>query len=307
MREPSGEAVKQLFEKLDLMKTLTMITTFSIATLVAQAAWGQGIYSGPQDTTNAIDAAIPSDSDRFVEFANAIDVSRTQFAPRGSTSVSQTGINSLGDLTAAEIADGALPGFLTVTFPAGISNGDGPDFAVFENGFVFPSDPFLFAELAYVEVSTNGSDFARFPSISTNTTFAGGSQDFGGFDTTNILNLAGKQAGGFGTPFDLDDLLTESLVVDGSVDLNDIQFLRLVDIPGTGDFLDSLGNPILDVSLTTGTGGFDFSLAPGQGVGVINRVSSVPEPSSLAVLGLATFGLMLSRGRRRRHAVGNQN
>jgi hypothetical protein len=269
-----------------------------VAASVASTTSHAGPYSGPTDTLSAIDPAIPAASPLFVEWADAIDASRTQFAPRGSTSVSNTGFNSLGDLDAAEIAVGATPGFLTVTFPSGVRNGAGADFAVFENGFVFPSDPHLLAELAYVEVSTDGSAFARFPSISTNTTWAGTfGQGFGGFDSTNIHNLAGKHAGGFGTPFDLSDLAADPLVAGGSVNLNDIQYVRLVDIPGNGAFKDSLGNSILDGWLTTGTGGFDFRLPAGQGVGVLH---AVPEPAAVVLAGLAGLaGLSLARRRRR--------
>lgn len=263
-------------------------------------AWA-GPYSGPNQTTPGIDPAIPAASPLFVEWADAILPlgAGTSFAPRGSTAVSATGFNSLGDLDATEIANGVAPGFLTVTFPTGIRNGAGADFAVFENGFTFGTTPAggpgLFAEFAFVEVSSNGTDFARFPAISTNTgPLPGGfGTNFVGFDVTNVYNLAGKHAAGFGTPFDLDDLLTDALVIAGTLDLDDIQYVRLVDIPGNGAFTDSLGNPIFDNWLTTGTGGFDFRLPAGQGVGVINVV---PEPA-LGVVALA--GVALLRRRRR--------
>jgi hypothetical protein len=254
-----------------------------------------GLYSGPTDTTHAIDPAIPSASPLFVEWADAIDADRTDFAARGSTTISNTGFNSLGDLDATEIANGDSPGYLTVTFPRGIRNLPGHDFAVFENGIVFPNDPYLFAEFAFVEVSTNGTDFARFPAISTNTTWQGTfGQAFGGFDTTNVYNLAGKHAGnnGFGTPFDLDNLVDDALVISGQVNLSNIQYVKLVDIPGNGDFLDSDDNPILDTWLTTGSGGFDFRLPAGQGVGVMH---AVPEPTSLALVALALAAGMLRR------------
>ena len=255
------------------------------------------VYSGPNQTDHPIDPAIPAADARFVEWANDIDGSRTAFAPRGSASINRSGgFNSLGDLNATEIAAGAAPGFLTVTFPNGIRNGAGHDFAVFENGFMYPNYPYLVAELAFVEVSSNGTDFARFPSVSTNTDWAGTfGQAFGGFDATKIHNLAGKHAGGFGTPFDLDDLLTDSLVQASLVDLNAISYVRLVDIPGSGAFADSLGNPILDAWLTSGTGGFDFRLGVGSGVGVIH---AVPEPAAWA--SIAIGGLMLRIFRRRR-------
>jgi hypothetical protein len=120
-----------------------------------------------------------------------------------------------------------------------------------------------------------------------------GSGAFAGFDMSNVYNLAGKHAGGFGTPFNLDDLLADPLVVGGAVNLASIQYVKLVDVPGNGAYLDSLGNPIRDNWLTTGSGGFDFRLPAGQGVGVIN---AVPEPSTLALAGVAA---LLSWRRRR--------
>jgi len=241
-----------------------------------------GPYSGPTDTAHAVDPAIPSGSSLFVEWADQILSlgAGTYFAPRGSTSISLTGYNSLGDLDAAQIANGDSPGYLTVTFPTGIRNGPGHDFAVFENGFAYGSPNGLFAEFAYVEVSTNGMDFIRFDSISTNTAPVAGSGAFAGYDVSNVYNLAGKHAAGYGTPFDLAELIDKPLVLNGHVDLNNIRYVRLVDIPGNGSFLDSLGNPILDNWLTTGTGGFDFRLPAGQGVGVIN---AVPEPAAVAL------------------------
>ncbi len=271
------------------------------ALLPATAALA-GSYSGPTDTSHGIDAAIPSSSPLFVEWADAILPigGGTYFATNGSSSISTTGYNSLGDLSAAQIANGDSPGYITVTFPSGIRNGPGADFAVFENGFIYPGDPYLFAELAYVDVSTNGVDFARFPSVSTNTTYAGTfGPAFAGYDMTNVHNLAGKHASGYGTPFDLDDLLLDQFVQSNAVDLNNIQYLRLFDIPGSGDYTDSLGNPILDNWMTTGSGGFDFRLPAGQGIGVLH---AVPEPSSLAMVAAAfVTGLFIvcrRRGRR---------
>ena len=181
------------------------------------------------------------------------------------------------------------PGYLTVSFPTGIANGSGADFAVFENGFAFGSPNGLFMELAYVEVSENGQDFIRFPSISLNEAPVQGSGTFAGYDTSNVYNLAGKHASGYGTPFDLDELANHPLVLDDTVNLNNIQYVRLVDIPGNGAFKDSEGNPILDNWLTQGTGGFDFRLPAGQGIGVLN---AVPEPASLALLLIGGLGLL---------------
>lgn len=268
------------------------LVTAATAGLMMGSLTMAGPFSGPTQTDHPIDPAIPANSPLIVEWANNILPlgAGTYFAPRGSTSISLTGFNSLGDLSSEEIAAGQSPGFLTVTFPTGIRNGPGHDFAVFENGFAFGTPNGLFLEVAYVEVSSNGTDFARFPSISTNTTPVTGSGGFSGWDTTNIYNLAGKHANGFGTPFDLDDLINDPLVLSGEIDLNDIQFVRLVDIPGSGDFLDSLGNPIFDAWLTTGTGGFDFRLSPGVGV-----IHAVPEPAAAVILGLG--GLLVFQRR----------
>ena len=256
-----------------------------------------GPYSGPSDTTNVIDPAIPSASPLIAGWANSIDAGRTSFAARGSTMISATGFNSLGDLSADEIAAGAIPGFLTVTFLHDVFNGPGADFAVFENGFEFGSPNGLFAEFAYVEVSSNGSDFLRFPSISTNVAPVTGSGAFAGFDVSNIYNLAGKHASGFGTPFDLQELASDPLVAGGTVDLNAIAYVKLVDIPGNGGFLDSQGHPILDNWLTSGGGGgYDFRLPAGLGVGVIH---AVPEPGCAALAAIALASSIL-RGRRRR-------
>lgn len=269
---------------------------FTMAVCLSPAMALAGIYSGPSDTSNAVDPAIPSSSPLFTEWASAIDSSRTHFAPRGALTISNTGVNSLGDLDATEIGQGVSPGYLTVTFPHGVRNGVGADFAVFENGFAFGSPNGLFAEFAYVEVSTDGTNFARFPSISTNVAPVQGSGAFAGFDVSNVFNLAGKHASGFGTPFDLSQLVSDPQVISGLVDLANIQFVKLVDIPGNGAFKDSLGNGILDNWLTTGSGGFDFQLPTGKGVGVLN---AVPEPTSLLLL-LTVLALRLLHPARRR-------
>ena len=262
----------------------------------SEQVWG-GAYSGPTQVAGAaVDLAIPATSPRFIQWANAIDATRTHFAPRGSSAISLTGVNSLGDLSASEIASGDSPGYLTVTFPKSIRNGPGADFAVFENGFAFGSPNGLFAEFAYVEVSTDGTNFARFPSIFTNTAPVTGSGAFAGFDVSNVYNLAGKHASGFGTPFNLDDLLLNTLVLANQVNLADIRYVKLVDIPGNGTFKDSQGNPILDNWLTTATGGFDFRLPIGQGVGVI---SMIPEPTTVVLMAFGSC--IVVRRRRDRH------
>ena len=184
-------------------------------------------------------------------------------------------IVSLGDLTAAQIDAGERPGSVTLGFDVPIANGPGPDFAVFENGFISGGGAGeaggLFAELGYAEVSTDGITFVRFPSVYMSAAVGGGYATVG---PESIYNLVGKHANGYGqswgTPFDLSDLVHTPEVLSGSVDLNNINFVRVVDIPGSGDFKDSLGNPIYDAWHTYGSGGVDL-----DAIGVINTAYPV--------------------------------
>ena len=192
----------------------------------------------------------------------------TTTKPLGPVTGDNFDIISLGDLDQDQINAGELPGSATLGFDLPIGNGEGPDFAVFENGFLSGSVGNIFAEFAYVEVSTDGDVFARFPSKF----LASGEGEVGGYgngDPTYVYNLAGKHVNAYGdswgTPFDLSTLEQAPEVLNGSVDLNSINYVRLVDIPGSGDFKDSLGNSIYDAWVTWGTGGFDL-----EAVGVIN-------------------------------------
>lgn len=169
---------------------------------------------------------------------------------------------SLGDCSTADIAAGLTPGWITLALARPIADLSGADFAVFENGFSTGNQ--IFGELAYVEVSSNGEDFARFPARSL---VPGPIGPYGRFDATDVFNLAGKHANGYGvswgTPFDLSQLAEHPLAQTGALDLDAITHVRIVDIPGTGQFLDSLGSPIYDPSVTTGSGGFDLEAIGG--------------------------------------------
>ena len=76
-------------------------------------------------------------------------------------------------------------GQIVMFFPLPISDGNGADFAVFENSF---SPGFL--ELAFVEVSSDGVHFYRFPSRSEGTTAVGPFSYT--MDPTTLSGLAGK-------------------------------------------------------------------------------------------------------------------
>jgi hypothetical protein len=101
-------------------------------------------------------------------------------------------------------------GRITLFVAGGIANAAGDDFAVFENGFYAPGG--LYGELAFVEVSSNGVDFARFPATSLRASpVPGGST----IDPTDYHNLAGKHPLDRGTGFDLADLAQHPLVGPG--------------------------------------------------------------------------------------------
>lgn len=128
------------------------------------------------------------------------------------------GVVSLGD-----------GGIATLSFEHPIVNGEGYDFAVFENGFVdqtlAPGTAFL--ELAFVEVSSDGEHFVRFPATSiTDTLHQTGS--FEGMFAHNINNLAGKYLGSYGTPFDLEALKNEP-----NLDVQNITHVRIIDVVGS--------------------------------------------------------------------------
>jgi len=165
---------------------------------------------------------------------------------------SNSGVVSLGDY-----------GSITLTFQYPIKNGVGPDFAIFENGF---SDTFL--ELAFVEVSTDGVNFVRFPAVSlTPETEIGG---FGAINATKIHNLAGKYKLGYGTPFDLEDLIDST-----GIDLDEIRYVKLIDVVGTTNpqfaTYDSQGHIVIDPYATPFvSSGFDL-----DAVGVINENQNV--------------------------------
>jgi len=194
-------------------------------------------------------------------------------------------IVSLGELDSQAIAQGLPPGRITLTFERPIFNGPGADFAVFENGYVsyqsLDSPGLFFAELGYVEVSSDGQSFARFPSISLTSEptayFA-----YGTIDSSEVYNLAGKHANAYGeswgTPFDLADLADHPLVAAGQVELNNINFVRIIDVPGSGDFADSQGNPVYDAWPTWGSGGLDL-----EAIGVVNSLQLGDMDASGAV------------------------
>jgi hypothetical protein len=199
--------------------------------------------------------AIHKDSSIFINWAVACSVQRGFM----NVSIPDSGYVYSGDSTMAagkalengvvSLGDG---GTATCSFSFPISNGPGFDFAVFENSF---TNNFL--ELAFVEVSSNGSDFFRFNSTSfTDTTAQIGPFDY--IEPMQINNLAGKYKLAYGTPFDLEEL--QGL---DSLDINKITHVRIIDVVGSINSLyasrDGDGRKINDPWPTQFfTGGFDL-------------------------------------------------
>ncbi len=185
------------------------------------------------------------------------------------------GYASAGDETSAIGAAGANGtvslgdgGQITCLMENNLFNGPGPDFAVFENSF---SDDFL--ELAFVEVSSDGNTFVRFPAhCHTDTSAQMGT--FGLSNATNMHNLAGKYRALYGTPFDLEDLKDST-----NVNIEKITHIRIIDVVGSIDnqyvTYDSEGNKINDPWPTPfPSSGFDL-----DAIGSIHQLLGIQEGS----------------------------
>ncbi len=157
-------------------------------------------------------------------------------------------------------------GVAVLTFDHPVYNGDGPDFAVFENGFRNTDDSTqAFLELAFVEVSSDGIIFFRFPAASlTPANVQLGNPDY--VTASKLNNLAGKYVSMYGTPFDLEELSGIA-----GLDVNNVTHVRIVDVVGSiagHSSHDSAGRVINDPYPTAFPScGFDL-----DAVGLINEV-----------------------------------
>ncbi|MCE5302958.1 MAG: DUF4465 domain-containing protein [Planctomycetaceae bacterium] len=260
------------------------VLCFLAVAAIAPGAARAGVYAPAAGVSGS--TAISKDSDQFVEWASECTVTRgLQNISNPGLGYASYGVASAGtgkaDNGVVSLGDG---GYAVLTFDRAITNGDGYDFAVFENAF---NDTFL--ELAFVEVSTDGANYFRFPSVSqTSTDSQVGS--FGSVDATNLYDLAGKYRVYYGTPFDLDELVG----VSDLLDVDNVRYVKVVDVVGSiADecaAYDSLGNKVND-PWPTGFASSGFDL---DAVGVIYQV---PEPGALALL-LAGVGFWFYRRRR---------
>lgn len=210
-------------------------------------------------------SAIKKDSSAIINWASGCKITRgwqdISNQSLGYTTVgdSSKAIGAADGVNVVSLGDG---GTAVLTFPMPIKNGPGPDFCVFENSF----DP-GFLELAFVEVSSDGINFTRFAPTSNNQNTV----QIGPFDTTSdpakLNNLAGKYIGGYGTPFDLQELQG----IPG-IDINNVTHVKIIDVVGCIQAqyatYDKNNNAINDPWATAfASGGFDL-----DGVGVINQV-----------------------------------
>ncbi len=173
------------------------------------------------------------------------------------------GFTSVGDSTSAlgeALSNGVLSlgdsGYATLRFDASLFDGPGPDFAIFENGFKAQTGGY-YLELAFVEVSSDGQNFFRFPAHSLTDT-SSGLNSFGTLQPRQLNNLAGKYRSGYGTPFDLAELAG----ING-LDIQAISHLRIVDVVGAHSgphaSRDTAGRAVVDPYPTAFPGGgFDL-------------------------------------------------
>jgi len=242
--------------------TFFIINFFLLSSTHAQFAPQAGVSGS---------TAIKGDSSIFVAWATGCQVQRgyrdialpdSGYATSGSdvdgTGAMDHNLVSLGD-----------SGVATLTFTSPIYNGPGPDFAVFENGFANPANPEeAFLEFAFVEVSSNGTNFYRFPVAC----YIPDTQQIpiaGVYSNARMVNnLAGKYVSGYGTPFDLDELTGVA-----GLNVNHITHVRLVDVVGSvgaHGSVDTGGRKINDPYPTNiPTSGFDL-----DAVGVIHQATA---------------------------------
>lgn len=205
---------------------------FLVLAMVPVALWAQFAPAQGKPGTTAMHA----DSSAFVAWATGCTVERgLQRIDQPENGLASFGDEALalgkpgGTMDVVSLGDG---GTATLTFESPICNAAGPDFAVFENGLHPNTDSTMtlyFLELGFVEVSSDGVNFFRFPAVShvqADTQIANG----GAVDPAQLHNFASKYGVFYGTPFDLDEVEDNALL-----DKNRITHVRIVDVVGCID------------------------------------------------------------------------
>jgi hypothetical protein len=204
---------------------LKFIYSFIFITLIAECSFGQ--YPPPPGHKGT--TAIYRDSSVYYRWAahcsvirGYIDIADTNLTYNGSNRATYGNSDSITGYPAGQALSLGNAGSATLTFDTIISDHDGWDFAVFGNGF---EDNYL--KMAFVEVSSDGVHFVRFPSVSLTQTQVQIS-NFDTIDTRKINNLAGKYRVFYGTPFDLYELKDSA-----GIDIHHITTIRVVDVVGS--------------------------------------------------------------------------
>jgi hypothetical protein len=217
--------------------------------------------------------AMSKDSTAFVAWANFCMIQRgLQNISNASGPYATVGDSSkaigIADNNIVSLGDG---GTAILTFPQPIMDGAGNDFAVFENSF---SDNYL--EFGFVEVSSDGTNFFRFPATC-NIQDTAQTGSFGLSDATLVNNLAGKYKVLYGTPFDLAELQGV-----GGLNVNNITHVKIIDVVGSINSAyatyDKNNNKVNDPWPTAfGSSGFDL-----DAVGVINQVTNTVNENNFS-------------------------
>jgi len=196
---------------------------FTILSLFLMLTNGFSQYSPAAGKAGS--TAISKDSSILVNWAKRCTIQRgwQNIAKKdsGFTTIgdSLSAIGAAGENGVVSLGDS---GIAICEFNRPIVNGPGFDFAIFENSF---DDRYL--ELAFVEISSDGWRYFRFPCHSLSDT----SKQIGAFGYTepeNINNLAGKYRSGYGTPFDIGDIPEYK-----DLNKNAITHIKITDVVGS--------------------------------------------------------------------------
>lgn len=255
--------VKSFFSK---VQTLALLLLFVLPFTVKSQ------FHGSVGASNC--NAIHKDSSAIVSWASQCIIKRSYQSildvslGNASVGADTSAIGKAGEHGVVSLGD---RGEAVLTFSASIKDGPGYDFVVFENSF---NDTFL--ELAFVEVSSDGVHFVRFPATSLTQTLTqiGAFDDMGQAEKLN--NLAGKYRALYGTPFDLYELQDSA-----NLNIQAITHVKIIDVVGSINPLyaqfDQYQTPINDPFPTAfPNGGFDL-----DAVGVIHQGDAITAIESV--------------------------
>ena len=253
-------------------------TTAGAFVLLASAASGQ--YA-----TNVVSTSLGPGGGGIFGPANALG------GPRG-------GGQFIGSIDVLTLGVG---GSVVLGFGVTVKDGPGADLTCFENPIASGGTGDTFAEVVTVEVSTDGTSWARFPfryvgppqalpplgtaPIGTFSGLCGSVPVVANVDTGACDPFDPVRSGG--ESFDLADLATDPAVTSGLVDLDDIRFVRLTDVP-EGTVTDAAGNTVWDNGGPGGSADIDA-------VAVLNHAGTVDANQPTCDLSIDASGHLVWR------------